>query len=92
MEYQEQGIAHRLIKPGQPQTNCMVERFNGRISDVLSTQHNTSGEDLAQTLKRYYCWLDNHYLLHKALYHQSPIAAMKEGQAIRMINHTGPNI
>ena len=32
-----QGIEHRLIAPGRPQTNGMVERFNGRISDVLAT-------------------------------------------------------
>lgn len=32
------GIDHRLIKPGRPQTNGMVERFNGRISDVLATR------------------------------------------------------
>jgi len=34
----EHGIEHRLIKPGRPQTNGMVERFNGRISDVLATR------------------------------------------------------
>jgi len=30
-------IEHRLIKPRRPQTNGMVERFNGRIADVLRT-------------------------------------------------------
>ena len=29
------GIEHRLIKPRNPQTNGMVERFNGRIEDIL---------------------------------------------------------
>jgi hypothetical protein len=28
----------------------MVERFNGRIADVLKTHRFTSGEDLEQTL------------------------------------------
>ncbi|CAD7855780.1 MAG: hypothetical protein, partial [Olavius algarvensis Gamma 1 endosymbiont] len=28
---------HRLIKPRTPQTNGMIERFNGRIADVLRT-------------------------------------------------------
>jgi hypothetical protein len=32
----------------------MVERFNGRISDILKTHHYfKSGEDLEQTLHRY---------------------------------------
>ncbi len=40
----------------------MVERFNGRISDVLATQRYELGEDLEQTLKRY-AWLYNHHIL-----------------------------
>ena len=40
---------HKLkpIQPRTPQTNGMVERFNGRISDVLQSHHFVSGEDLA---------------------------------------------
>ena len=30
-------IEHRLTKPRSPQTNGMIERFNGRIADVLRT-------------------------------------------------------
>lgn len=59
---QAHAIEHRLIKPGRPQTNGMVGRFNGRISDVLT------GEDLEQTLTRY-AWLYNHYIPQKALHH-----------------------
>ena len=44
---------HRLTKPRTPKTNGMVERFNGRIADVLKTHRFTSGEDLEQTLMRY---------------------------------------
>jgi transposase InsO family protein len=40
-------IEHRLTKPRTPRTNGMVERFNGRIADVLKTHRFTSGEDLA---------------------------------------------
>ena len=31
----------------------MVERFNGRISDILKTHRFQSGEDLRATLHRY---------------------------------------
>ena len=93
---QTHGIEHRLIKPGRPQTNGMVERFNGRISDVLATRRYTSGEDLEQTLKRY-TWLYNHHIPQKALHHQTPIAVMKEWQikcpelfTKKVVNHTGP--
>ena len=47
------GIEHRLTKPSMPKTNCMMERFNGRVADVLNTHPFSSGEDLEQTLLRY---------------------------------------
>ncbi|GKW48851.1 hypothetical protein NCCP2165_10660 [Halomonas sp. NCCP-2165] len=75
----------------------MVERFNGRLSDVSETQRYTSGEDLEQTLKCY-AWLYSHHIPQKALHHQPPIAAMKECQARRpelftkrVVNHAGPD-
>ncbi len=37
----------------RPQTNAMVERFNGRIEDVLQSHRFRSGEGPAQTLLRY---------------------------------------
>tara|TARA_B100000700_G_C14849701_1_gene763335 strand:- start:26 stop:1015 length:990 start_codon:yes stop_codon:yes gene_type:complete len=96
-ECQLHGIEHRLIKPGRPQTNGMVERFNGRISDVLATRRYTSSEDLEQTLKRY-TWLYNRHIPQKVLHHQSPIEIMKEWQTRRpelftkrVVNHTGPD-
>ena len=49
----ELGIEHRLAPPMHPQTNGMVERFNGRIEDVLQSHRFHSGEDLEQTILRY---------------------------------------
>jgi transposase InsO family protein len=46
------GIEHRLTRPRTPGTNGMVERFNGRIADVLKTHRFNSAEDLEQPLMR----------------------------------------
>lgn len=73
---QELGIEHRLTKPRTPQTNGMVERFNGRISDVLKTHHFDSAQDLEQTLLRYVA-LYNHQLPHSALLSNTPMQTMK---------------
>jgi transposase InsO family protein len=63
---QELGIEHRLTKPRTPRTNGMVERFNGRIADVLKTHRFNSREDMEQTLLRYVA-LYNHQLPQSAL-------------------------
>lgn len=73
----ELGIEHRLTRPRTPQTNGMVERFNGRISDVLNTHRFNSSLDLAQTLMRY-ATLYNHHLPQSALKSKTPIQAMKD--------------
>ena len=70
------GIEHRLTKPRTPKTNGMVERFNGRIADVLKTHRFTDGQDMRQTLERY-VHLYNHQLPQSVLHSKSPMQAMK---------------
>ena len=74
---QELGIEHRLTKPRTPQTNGMVERFNGRIADVLKTHRFNDAEDMGQTLMRYVS-LYNHDLPQSALHSKTPMQTMKQ--------------
>jgi transposase-like protein len=73
----EHTIEHRLTKPRTPQTNGMIERFNGRISDVLATTRFHSSDDLKGTLKRY-VQIYNQQIPQKALGHIAPIASLKK--------------
>jgi transposase InsO family protein len=73
------GIEHRLTKPKTPKTNGMVERFNGRLAQILNTHRFDSAMDLEQTLHRY-VWLYNQQFPQKALDHRCPIESMKEWQ------------
>ena len=73
----DKGIDHRLTKPGTPQTNGMIERFNGRIADVLATTRFDSAQSLEQTITRY-VRLYNQYIPQKALGYCTPIEAMKQ--------------
>lgn len=73
---QQVGIEYRLTKPRTPRTNGMVERFNGRIADILKIQRFNSAQDMEQTLMRYVA-LYNHQLPQPALQSKTPMQAMK---------------
>ena len=94
----ELGIEHRLAPPMRPQTNGMVERFNGRIEDVLQSHRFRSGEDLEQTLLRY-VRLYNGQLPQSVLKGRAPIDALKDWHRLnpelfkkRPYNHPGCDI
>lgn len=68
-----------MTKPAHARTNGMVERFNGRISDVLKTTHFLrSGEHLENTLQRYPA-LYNHHIPQRNLGHISPVKPSSNG-------------
>lgn len=93
----ELGIEHRLTRPRTPRTNGMVERFNGRLSQVLHTHRFNSAEDLEKTLHRF-VWLYNQQIPQKALRHETPVQALKRWQGSHptlfeknVRNHPGPD-
>lgn len=57
----------------------MVERFNGRISEVVNQTRFASAAELETTLKRYVNTY-NQQIPQRALNHLSPIQALKEWQ------------
>ena len=69
-------IEHRLCPPRHPQTNGMVERFNGRISEVLHQTRFASAAQLKATLMNYMKTY-NHQIPQRALNHISPVQALK---------------
>src|ERR1700712_4413019 len=78
----ELAIEHRLAPPRHPQTNGMVERFNGRISQLMTQTRFASAAELDSTLKHYLATY-NHAIPQRALKHQTPIQALKLWQARR---------
>jgi hypothetical protein len=55
----------------------MIERFTGRIADVLATNRLRSGEHLADTLQRH-VGIDNGYIPQRALGYVSPHEALQQ--------------
>lgn len=86
------GIEHRLTKPRHPQTNAMVERFNGRIADILKIHRFNSALDLEQTLQRYVV-LYNESLPQCALKSRTPMQEMQRWyQSHHQLFKMNPNI
>ena len=73
------GIKHRLAPPRHLQTNGMVERFNGRISELLQQARFNSRAYLETTLLNY-LKLYNHYIPQRAIGAKTPIQALEEWQ------------
>ncbi len=89
------GIEHRLSPPRHPQTNGMVERFNGRVAEVIKQTRFKSAAELESTLTNYVATY-NQRIPQRALDHLSPIQALKKWQTDkpelfvkRVYNQTG---
>ena len=72
-----QSIEHRLILPWHPQTNGMVERYNGRITEQLARTRFTSAEALQAGLEEYRRVYVSH-IPQRALGHKTPREALLE--------------
>jgi len=73
---------HRLVPLRHPQTNGMVERFNGRINELLQQTRFDSRADLWATLLNY-LKLYNHHIPKRAIGSKTPILPLKEWQQKR---------
>jgi transposase-like protein/transposase len=78
----QHSIEHRLAPPRHPQTNGMVERFNGRINEVVKQTRFGSSAELEATLMSYLV-IYNHYIPQRSLKHQTPIQALNKWYEIK---------
>ena len=76
---QGRGIEHRFCQPRHSQTNGMVERFNGRISEII-LQGSLRAHELETTLTHYLVTY-NHRIPQSALNHLSHTQALKQWRA-----------
>jgi hypothetical protein len=60
----------------------MVERFNGRIAEVVGQTRFKSALELEETL-RHYVRAYNQQIPQRALNHQAPVQALKDWQTLR---------
>jgi transposase InsO family protein len=74
------GIEHRLCPPRHPQTNGLVERFNGRITEVVAQTRFHSAAELEQTLLNY-VKVYNCRIPQRNLGHITPLDALKSWRA-----------
>jgi len=72
-------IEHRLCPPRHPQTNGLVERFNGRIAEIVKQTRFATAAELQTTLQHYLATY-NHRIPQRALDHQSPVQALQAWQ------------
>jgi transposase InsO family protein len=70
-------IEHRLIPPQRPQTNGMVERYNGRITVQLKQTRYPGIQALTDGLDRY-GRIYNGHIPQRALNHRTPLQAMAD--------------
>ena len=76
-------IEHRLVPPQHPQTDGMVERFNGRINELLQQTWFDSRADLEKTLLSY-LKLYNHHISQRVIGTKTPIQALKNWQHAKL--------
>ena len=72
----EHGIEHRLIQPWKPQTNGMVERFNGRVTNELAATHFANSAELSEGLLGYGRLYVQH-IPQRALGHRTPLESLR---------------
>ena len=96
---------HRLIVPRQPNTNGMVERFNGRLANILQSTYFQTVDEMRATLRHYlkiyntrYCKVYNTRIVQRHRGHLTPVQRMEQWQRkkpylfVRIVdNHPDPD-
>jgi len=77
VECKKHQIEHRLTRPYTPKTNGMVERFNGRIAEILRHNHFDDYDKLSQALE-YYLRCYNFFNKQKNLGYKTPAEKVKD--------------